>query len=1188
MESFVHPGIAARWKQNPFAPAESLEARHRFTEWPDVEFKLSAAALESLQIVAAEMEAESEALFLSAVSGDLRRTWLVAVASGLLQRYLGKSKSIAGIALKGTEAKFCILRLNDDETLDLKRLVLRLQDTARSADANLQSVSSLPEIRSIIDSDANESPLRILITSHDDCVQPSEFDGLDLHIFAAGAAEPDRVIVRFNPQICTEGILGRYLANLANLCERLPQIRHTPLCEMEFVCEAEMAELARFNATQTHYPADQTICDLFDEITRRAADQDAVVTIDRRLTYSELNARANRLATRLRDRGIKRGDIVAIMLPRGMEAIIGFIAALKAGAAYLPVNPSDPVQRQRQLLKSCGVRAVIVGRTVTPADAVADFDPSATLVIDEESPDGSESAQPISAGAPDDLAYVMFTSGTTGEPKGVMVEHRNVIRLVRNTNYFDPLPGDRILQTGAFEFDAATFEIWGALLNGLTLYIPDADSILSPTALAQRIERWKITTLWLTAPLFSQLAAADPGTFANLKRLLIGGDALPVRQVNSVRSRSPHLTIINGYGPTENTTFSTAFVIDRDYSDSIPIGRPISNSTAYVIERNGKIAPMGVIGELYVGGDGVARGYLNSPELTSERFVEVAGLGRMYRTGDQARWNADGNLEFLGRWDDQLKIRGFRVDPAEIEAVLRRHPEIDEAVVLGMRDKHGERFLGAFVVAHRPLDADSVRAHVAQFLPSYQVPAYFDFLDRFPFTSHGKIDRAGLVQRQIEKSVTPGTHDAVPPRLSAIWQDVLGQVAASPSDNFFDGGGHSMKAIALLSRIRTEFGVEVSLRDFLLNPTLSNLAKSVQTRPIKVKSRIPVEPIRPWYHLSASQQRLVEIWKQNPQSAAFNIVKHRVWNSKFDCHIAARVMAYLTGRHDSLRTRLEKRDTGYVQIIESQVTVPLVVVDLTKSTLTAAREARARIHETERRTPIPIDGPLLWRARLVIYGQEETELLLTIHHVVCDGWSLDVLDREFDAVYDDYAAGKESSLPPIKLQFKDYVAWHNRFLADPGQHREAAEFWNHSLAGPLRLVAPPHDRGGTILKSRASAGYRIVLPRRLTSRLRTFAADNRTSLFVVLFAAYQKLLYELTGEQDFIIGIPSANRDDEALHQTVGFIVDTVLIRCRSAQTEPFVDFVKQVGDSVFDSLQYAHYTSDLGCKSIGTVYAVR
>jgi amino acid adenylation domain-containing protein len=638
---------------------------------------------------------------------------------------------------------------------------------------------------------------------------------------------------------------SRYFCHLTRSAAADPrqQIR-----QMELVPAAEKQKILKeFNDTRSDYPADRTIPQLFDRQVEAGPDRLALTAQLGQFSYRQLDRLSGHLARRLAEDGVRLDTLVAVMVERSVEMVVGILGILKAGCAYLPIDPDYPQERRQFMLADSGARILLddhslgqINRSISESDV---FTQPARL-------------------EPTNLAYVLYTSGTTGRPKGVMVNHRSVVRLVKHTNYIALGPHTRLLQTGPLTFDASTFEIWGPLLNGGVLHIMPPHLLLMAQPLKDKLLVSCINTLWMTAPLFNQMVEVDIDLFSGLGCLLVGGDRLSPVHINRVRRRYPRLAIINGYGPTENTTFSTTFTIDREYEGRIPIGRPIANSTAYIADRHQHILPPGIAGELWVGGDGLSRGYLNNPDLTAEKFINLAAKGRegtripihqiltpksqiLYRTGDLARFLPDGSIDFLGRLDDQVKIRGHRIEPAEIEHQLCRHPAIKRALVLTHQDEGKEKYLTAYIVPTSPPTSPTnrtnetnqtnpakFRSYLAGILPDYMIPAHFILLDKIPLTANGKIDR---------RSLPPPTNDSDIPKLvpqtgmqrviAEIWQEVLGRAQPGTQDNFFDLGGNSLDFIKVGNKLKERLNRAVSVVTLFTYPTIGSLARYLEGQP---------------------------------------------------------------------------------------------------------------------------------------------------------------------------------------------------------------------------------------------------------------------------------------------------------------------------------------------------------------------
>ena len=593
--------------------------------------------------------------------------------------------------------------------------------------------------------------------------------------------------------------------------------------------------LRTWSGARTEYPRDATVSAVFDEIVKDRPNTIALVQDSTELTYEELNARARRLARRLRSRGVKRETIVACCFERSIEMIVALLAVLKAGGAYVPLDPSHPKARLDLILGDAGKPLIVTKKSL--ASSVLTGHSSQTILLDDESErlpvPKDEQWAPGEIAGPRSLAYVMYTSGSTGRPKGVMVEHRGILRLVRGTNYCRFGPDEKLLQFAPFSFDASTFEIWGALLNGSTLVLmPPQSSSLED--LLGVIRKNRVTTLWLTAGLFHLLVEQHADGLRTLRQLLAGGDVLSPRHVRLFLEHAANTTLINGYGPTENTTFTCCHRMRAGdpVPESIPIGKPVSNTRVYILDENMNPVSLEEIGELYAAGDGVARGYLNDPSATAARFLldpfTDEPSQRMYRTGDLARWRPDGSIEFVGRVDNQVKILGYRIEPAEIETILQRHRQVKQACVVARTENGGKRLAAFFVPSAAGPTTDELRDFAASQLPQHMVPAFFVSLPALPLSDNGKVDRTALSKREIavkqDSSITSIPGSEVESILVKLWQRVLNLPAVSLDDNFFDLGGDSLLLVSVHSNLQKTLQTRIPVTDLFEFPTIRRLA----------------------------------------------------------------------------------------------------------------------------------------------------------------------------------------------------------------------------------------------------------------------------------------------------------------------------------------------------------------------------
>ncbi|MCP1135854.1 amino acid adenylation domain-containing protein [Paenibacillus polysaccharolyticus] len=958
----------------------------------------------------------------------------------------------------------------------------------------------------------------------------------------------------------------RMAQHFLNLLQNIPTSLNQRLAEMKIMSFSEEKQvLFDFNNTRSVYPKDKTLGQLFEEQVERTPDQCAIIHENYQLTYRELNDKVNILSCELRSRGVGREDIVAVLAERTPEMIIGILAIVKSGGAYMPIDSQYPEHRIQYMIEDS--RSVLLLTTNKQPLDIGYSGEWLDISRENERLWNSEADPVVGTNMSSDLAYIIYTSGSTGRPKGTMIEHRSVIRLVKNTNYITFEAGDKILQTGSLVFDASTFEVWGALLNGLQLCLVDEDVILSSRKLHEAIVALEINMMWLTAPLFNQLSSAKPEMFETLKYLLIGGDVLSPAHIQAVKNECKNVTIINGYGPTENTTFTTCFSIESYVKGPIPIGRPISNTSVYIVDKNQMPCPIGVPGELYIGGDGLARGYLNNPELNEEKFIsipleqsgELTDI-KVYRSGDRGRWLVDGNIEFMGRMDTQVKIRGYLVEIPEIEKRILNYEGV-KAVVVVPKGSETNKQLCAYLTADTTVKTTVIREFLSLELPSYMIPAYFVVMDTLPLKVSGKIDIDALPEIE-ENLIMQGRYKApsndVEEKLISIWQELLGFEEIGVTHNFFECGGHSLNATLLMAQIHKEFEVEMPLRELFKSPTIEQLAEYIAAS-TKLNQYVPIEPLEKaaYYAASAGQTRLYVLSQLDGVGVSYNVPAAFIVKGNLDHTRVERVIQQLVQRHELLRTSFEMVYGKVVQIVHEKV-------DFRVERLETKEEY---IEETLRRfiRPFNVHSAPLIKAGIANIREDRHLLLFDMHHMITDGTSMGILIEEFIQLYE----GIE--LSPCRIQYKDFAYWQNMLLeSDRIQQQE--QYWLDTYAGEIPVLNLPTDYVRPAMQSFQGKRFSFELDRMLSDRLNIFVRQTGATLYMVLLASFNVLLHKYTSQEDIIVGSPIAGRSHANVKSMLGMFVNTLAMRSKPCGEKTFLNFLREVEETTLTALENADY----------------
>ncbi|QUN94589.1 amino acid adenylation domain-containing protein [Burkholderia pseudomallei] len=958
--------------------------------------------------------------------------------------------------------------------------------------------------------------------------------------------------------------------------------------------------LVEWNDTAADYPQDQCLHRLFEAQAARHPDTIALIADGEPVGYAELNRRANRLARHLSARGLQPDQRVAICIDRGIDMVVAMLAVLKAGGAYVPLDPAYPSERLDYLLRDCAPVALLTHARLGASMqtrlvlALARLDTGCAL-IDLESDAGAwrherDDDPPPSGLTPRHLAYVIYTSGSTGQPKGVMVEHRSVCNLVAwHAGAFDVGTGCRSASVAGVAFDATTWEVWAALCNGGCLSLAPGDAASDPQALLRWWRAQELDVGFLVTPL-AELAYATGQSNAGMRTLLIGGDRLS-RWPDSM---PPGQMLVNNYGPTEATVVATSGRLQPGEATP-PIGRPIANTRVYVLDAWLRPAPIGVAGELYIGGVQVARGYLNRPELTRERFIDdpfVAG-GRLYKTGDLARWRTDGRLEYLGRNDFQVKIRGFRIELGEIEAQLAKVADVREVVVLA-RDSAAEVHDSATehatpnalspspetstataaatatatatatekrLVAYYTGDADvaALRAQAAQHLPSYMVPSAYVRLDAWPLTPNGKLDRRALpapaddAYARAEYEAPQGAKEEA---LAAIWRELLHVERVSRHDNFFELGGHSLLAVQLVSRLRQALSVEVALSTVFDAPVLSALASRLDDNTAAVLPPIPLAPRDGRIALSLAQQRLWFLTQLEGVSEAYHMSGAVRLDGPLNREVLQRALNRIVMRHEALRTCFVREEGEPIQVIQPHADLTMSYHDLREAESirheAGNREQRAKnLSQAHASAPFDLSRDLPVRVLLLQLADEAHVVQVVMHHIASDGWSVGVFLQELSALYGSFIAEQGDPLAPLPLQYADYAAWQRRWLAS-GQLEKQGAFWQTNLSGAPTLLELPTDRPRPPKQSHAGASVEVKLGAALSERVKRLSQRHGVTPYMTLLSSWAAVLSRLSGQEEVVIGSPVAGRNRTEVEALIGFFVNTLALRL-DLSSEPTV-----------------------------------
>ena len=972
--------------------------------------------------------------------------------------------------------------------------------------------------------------------------------------------QPDGLypLFQYNSDLFDEATVVRMAGHYRTLLAALAADPGRLIASVDLRTEGERAEIEGWNRTAKAFgpSAAHAAHILIHQQAKRTPDAVALRFRELALTYRELDLRSNRLAHRLRRLGVGPDYPVAICMERSLELVVAILGVLKAGGAYVPLDPDYPAQRIAYMVNDAAPQVILCQDSLV--DRLPEHAAQVVCLNAEDPIDALPDSLPEVSVDPRNLAYVIYTSGSTGQPKGVMVDHAGLTnRLLWLQDEYRLTPSDRLMQKTPFSFDVSVWEFLWPLMVGSTMVLAEPGGHTDPAYIAGLVEQESITTIHFV-PSMLEAFLEEPDLerrCASLRRVYCSGEALSPQLRNRFLGRI-QAELHNEYGPTE-TGEITVFYCEAA-EGPLSIGRPIPNTTAHVVDRWLQPVPVGVPGELMLGGVALARGYHRQPALTADRYVpnpfDTAGGSRLYRTGDLCRWLPDGSLDYLGRADHQVKIRGFRIEPAEIESALLTHPAVRQAVVLVRGDVPGDPRLVAYLVTDgREPAAAELRSHLTSLLPQYMVPAAFVRLESLPLTSSGKLDRRALpapVLPAREETALDLPRTPTEERLAAIWREVLGLERVGIHDNFFELGGHSLLATRVVARTREAVGADLPLRAMFEQPTVAGIAARLEAG--KREAAIPALADRAGPQpLSYAQWRVWFLDRLVPGSAAYSIVDARLLSGPLDVPALSRALTEVVRRHQALRSPVISTSGSPQQMVVEPGEVELPVTGLARSELAQAlRDEAAR--------PIPMDSGQLLRARLWRLDEQEHAFSLAVHHCAFDEWSLDVLHSELSALYGAFTRGEPSPLPELDLQYADFAAWQRRQL-ESGDLQPQLDYWLSQLADAPELLELPTDHPRPAVQTYTGGRFGFGIQPELASELKELAGRHDVTLFMTYLAAFQALLHRISAQQTVLVGTPIAGRSRVELEPLVGLFVNTLVMRADFDSDPSFSELLAQV-----------------------------
>lgn len=969
----------------------------------------------------------------------------------------------------------------------------------------------------------------------------------DLNIVVSPGAKL-HIKISYNDNVYDADVIEDSIASFKQIAVLLSQNSDLKLKD---ICLAKKEDY--LNPSPVLYSSDRTICDLFEEAVAKHPEKTALVFEGEKLSYAQLNQQANQLARYLQKKGFKKGDIAAILLEHSFDLIRVIFAVMKAGGAYLPIDPEYPGSRKQYLLEDSASKWLITSEEQASSIAWT----GERIIMDRIDLEEVATDNLNISLSPEDVVYVIYTSGSTGKPKGAMITHKGLLNYITwaSKTY---LSGEALNFPlySSISFDLTVTSVFTPLVNSSSIVIYKQKD--KETLIRKILEEDQVGVIKLT-PVHLQILQHWEFSNHNLKAIIVGGEELKAPLVKDILQKFDHpVRLFNEYGPTETVVGCTAHEYNEqfDIGPALSIGKPGDNVKIYIIDRYGQLQPAGMPGEIIIGGDGVAKGYLHRSELTAEKFSTALIPGeRVYRTGDLGLWKKDGNIDFLGRIDEQLKIRGFRIEPGEIESVLADFPGIREALVIGQTDHTGDKTLCAYYVSETEHPLPALKKHIAKVLPEYMIPTFFVRMDHLPLTPNGKVDRKVLPKPEasgLQDHVYVAPKSKTELQLALIFKEILGRDKIGLNDNFFLLGGHSLKATLLLSRVHKAFNKSISLSDIFKDPTIAGIAKQINEQETDLFASIEPVAYAEKYPVSAAQQRMYILSQMEGASQVYNISGAFELQGDIDEIRLEKAFNKIIERHESLRTSFISEAGEVFQVVHDKINFQL-------ERLFSDNPDQEKVLDSFVPTFKFTKAPLL-HAALIRMKDGKSLLAFSMHHIISDGISMNIIMEEFSRIYNG------ESLPAPKLQYKDYAVWQQKPEAKQ-QLEKQENYWKQQFTEPPIPLNLPTDFSRPPLRSFAGDRVLAELSEEDSLALKTFCGENNSTPFMVLLSAFKVLLYRYTRQKDIVVGIPVSGRSHADLHGIVGMFVNTLALRSHASPGNSFLDFLNEVKESALKAM---------------------